>query len=127
MTEATAIASFRRVSPAILASARMAMANDIPDTSKSEISLLLKKAAPILGIDGTTYHALMPFELIVIGFPAILDRVDKRNQSSVCPMFWASDFSASARQSLPFPSSNGRMLSQYKWPTPARVRSGKGS
>ncbi|NEJ23921.1 plasmid replication protein RepCa2 [Rhizobium leguminosarum] len=58
MTEATAIASFRRVSPAILASARMAMANDIPDTSKSEISLLLKKAAPILGIDGTTYHVL---------------------------------------------------------------------
>ncbi|ACS60295.1 replication protein C (plasmid) [Rhizobium leguminosarum bv. trifolii WSM1325] len=34
------------------------MANDIPDTSKSEISLLLKKAAPILGIDGTTYHVL---------------------------------------------------------------------
>ncbi|MDV4183310.1 MULTISPECIES: plasmid replication protein RepC [Rhizobium] len=58
MTEATAIASFRRVSPAILASARMAMANDIPDTSKSEISLLLKKAAPILGIDGTTYHVM---------------------------------------------------------------------
>ncbi|MBY3469000.1 plasmid replication protein RepCa2 [Rhizobium laguerreae] len=58
MTEETAIASFRRVSPAILASARMAMANDIPDTSKSEISHLLKKAAPILGIDGATYHAL---------------------------------------------------------------------
>ncbi|NKM88177.1 plasmid replication protein RepCa2 [Rhizobium laguerreae] len=58
MTEETAIAPFRRVSPAILASARMAMANDIPDTSKSEISLLLKKAAPILGIDGATYQAL---------------------------------------------------------------------
>ncbi|MBY5700475.1 plasmid replication protein RepC [Rhizobium leguminosarum] len=58
MTEETAIASFRRVSPAILASARMAMANDIPDTSKSEISLLLKKAAPIFGIHGATYHVL---------------------------------------------------------------------
>ncbi|MBY5717095.1 plasmid replication protein RepCa2 [Rhizobium leguminosarum] len=58
MTEATAIAPFRRVTPAILRSARLAMANDIPDTSKSEISLLLKKAAPILGIDGTTYHVM---------------------------------------------------------------------
>ncbi|MBP2490221.1 hypothetical protein JOH50_006017 [Rhizobium leguminosarum] len=76
---------------------------------------------------GDIERALMPFELIVIGFPAILDRVDKRNQSSVCPIFWACDISASARPSLPFPSSKGWMLSQYKGPMPARVGAGKGS
>lgn len=58
MTQASAVASFRRVTPAIAASARLAMANDIPDTTKSEIALLLKKAAPILGIDGTAYHVM---------------------------------------------------------------------
>ncbi len=58
MTEASAVASFRRVTPGIVASARLAMANDVPDTSKSEIALLLKKAAPVLGIDGTTYHVM---------------------------------------------------------------------
>jgi replication initiation protein RepC len=34
------------------------MANDVPETTKSEIALLLKKAAPIFGIDGTTYHVM---------------------------------------------------------------------
>ncbi|ABC92904.1 UNVERIFIED_ORG: replication initiation protein RepC [Rhizobium etli] len=58
MTEALSVASFRRVTPGIAASARLAMANDIPDTTKSEMALLLKKAAPVLGIDGTTYHVM---------------------------------------------------------------------
>ncbi|MBX4899591.1 MULTISPECIES: plasmid replication protein RepC [Rhizobium] len=58
MTEASAVASFRRITPGIVASARLAMANDVPDTTKSEMALLLKKAAPVLGIDGTTYHVM---------------------------------------------------------------------
>lgn len=58
MTETASVASFRRVTPGIVASARLAMANDVPDTTKSEIALLLKKAAPILGVDGTTYHVM---------------------------------------------------------------------
>lgn len=58
MTELSSVASFRRVTPAIAASARLAMANDVPDTTKSEMALLLKKAAPVLGIDGTTYHVM---------------------------------------------------------------------
>ncbi|MBB6486947.1 plasmid replication protein RepC [Rhizobium lusitanum] len=58
MTETAPVASFRRVTPGIVASARLAMANDVPDIAKAEIALLLKKAAPVLGIDGTTYHVL---------------------------------------------------------------------
>jgi replication initiation protein RepC len=58
MSEAINVASFRRVTPGIVASARLAMANDVPDTTKAEISLLLKRAAPVLGIDGTTYHVM---------------------------------------------------------------------
>ncbi|ACM39653.1 plasmid replication protein RepCa2 [Allorhizobium ampelinum] len=58
MTELSSVASFRRVTPGIAASARLAMANNVPDTTKSEIALLLKKAAPILGIDGPTYHVM---------------------------------------------------------------------
>lgn len=58
MTEITSVASFRRVTPGIVASARLAMANDVPDTTKGEIALLLKRAAPVLGIDGTTYHVM---------------------------------------------------------------------
>ncbi|MBA9031759.1 hypothetical protein [Rhizobium leguminosarum] len=46
----------------------------------------------------------MPFELIVLGFPAILDRVGIRNESSVWSIFWASNFLASARPGLPFSS-----------------------
>ncbi|MHC2566285.1 replication initiation protein RepC [Bradyrhizobium diazoefficiens] len=58
MVQATEIASFRRVTPAILASARLAMANDVPEVSKAEVAIVLKKAAPILGIDGATYHVM---------------------------------------------------------------------
>lgn len=58
MTEITSAASFRRMTPGIVASARLAMANHVPDTTKGEIALLLKRAAPILGIDGTTYHVM---------------------------------------------------------------------
>ncbi|TWF47594.1 plasmid replication protein RepC [Neorhizobium alkalisoli] len=58
MTETAHVSSFRRVTPGIVASARLAMSNDVPDTSKSEMALLLKRAAPIFGIDGTTYHVL---------------------------------------------------------------------
>lgn len=58
MPQAPEIASFRRVTPGILASARLAMANDVPDTSKAEVAVILKKAAPVLGIDGCTYHIM---------------------------------------------------------------------
>lgn len=58
MAQAMEIASFRRVTPGILASARLAMANDIPEASKAEVAIILKKAAPILGIDGSTYHIM---------------------------------------------------------------------
>ena len=58
MFQTTEIASFRRVTPAILASARLAMANDVPEVSKAEVAIVLKKAAPILGIDGATYHIM---------------------------------------------------------------------
>lgn len=58
MAQSMEIASFRRVTPGILASARLAMANDVPETSKGEVAIILKKAAPILGIDGSTYHVM---------------------------------------------------------------------
>lgn len=58
MVRGTEIASFRRVTPGILASARLAMANDIPEATKAEVAIILKKAAPILGIDGSTYHIM---------------------------------------------------------------------
>ncbi|OAP48894.1 plasmid replication protein RepCa2 [Sinorhizobium americanum] len=34
------------------------MTNDVPDTAKGDVAVLLKQAAPILGIDGTTYHVM---------------------------------------------------------------------
>ncbi|MFH1555740.1 MAG: plasmid replication protein RepC [Pseudomonadota bacterium] len=58
MSQVTEIASFRRVTPGILASARLAMANDVPEVSKAEVAIILKKAAPVLGIDGATYHIM---------------------------------------------------------------------
>lgn len=58
MAQAMEIASFRRVTPGILASARLAMANDVPESSKAEVAIVLKKAAPILGIDGSAYHVM---------------------------------------------------------------------
>ncbi|MTI16172.1 replication protein C [Rhodobacteraceae bacterium RKSG542] len=51
-------AGFRKLTPAMIASQRLAMANDIVKTTKAEVALALKKAAPALGIDGTTYHIL---------------------------------------------------------------------
>lgn len=58
MAQSMEIASFRQITPRILASARLAMANDVPETSKAEVAIILKKAAPILGIDGSTYHVM---------------------------------------------------------------------
>jgi replication initiation protein RepC len=58
MLETISVAPFRRVTPGIVASAKLAMASDVPDTSKGEIALLLKRAAPMLGIDGTTYQVM---------------------------------------------------------------------
>ncbi|MCV0428160.1 MAG: replication protein C [Roseibium sp.] len=52
------IASFRKVSAGILASAQLATLEGRPEVSKREISLVLKRAAPALGIDGTAYHVL---------------------------------------------------------------------
>jgi replication initiation protein RepC len=34
------------------------MANDVPEVSKAEVAIILKKAAPVLGIDGATYHIM---------------------------------------------------------------------
>lgn len=58
MAQAHEIASFRRLTPGILASARLAMADDVPEVSKAEVAVTLKKAAPVLGIDGSTYHVM---------------------------------------------------------------------
>ncbi|KZK88045.1 hypothetical protein PsAD46_02640 [Pseudovibrio sp. Ad46] len=52
------VATFRKLTPGIVASQRLAMANDIVETTKSEVSLALKKVAPVLGIDGTTYQVM---------------------------------------------------------------------
>ncbi len=52
------IASFRKMTPAMLRSQRLAMANDIVKTTKAQVAMALKKAAPKLGIEGTTYHIL---------------------------------------------------------------------
>ncbi|MCO5733245.1 plasmid replication protein RepC [Rhizobium sp. SSA_523] len=54
----TAVSSFRRLTPAIVASARLAISDVVPETTKAEIALLLKKAAPTLGINGTAYHVM---------------------------------------------------------------------
>ncbi|WP_068319055.1 plasmid replication protein RepC [Polycladidibacter hongkongensis] len=53
-----AVASFRKLTPAMLESQRLAQANDIVETTKAEAAITIKKAAPALGIDGTTYHVL---------------------------------------------------------------------
>ncbi|KZL18618.1 hypothetical protein PsAD2_02559 [Pseudovibrio axinellae] len=53
----------------MVASQKLAMANDIVKTTKSEVAMALKKAAPALGIDGTTYHILD----ILIGLTAAED------------------------------------------------------
>ncbi|SDQ18307.1 plasmid replication protein RepC [Pseudovibrio sp. Tun.PSC04-5.I4] len=63
------VASFRKLTPAMVASQKLAMANDIVKTTKSEVAMALKKAAPALGVDGTTYHILD----ILIGLTAAED------------------------------------------------------
>lgn len=52
------LARFRKMSPSIIASAQLAMCQDLPDVNKSEVSITLKRAAPALGINGTSYHIL---------------------------------------------------------------------
>lgn len=58
MSSSQQIASFRKVSAGILASAHLASQEDRPKVTKKEISLVLKRVAPALGIDGTAYHIL---------------------------------------------------------------------
>ncbi|EFO28676.1 replication protein C [Roseibium sp. TrichSKD4] len=58
MSSSQQIASFRKVSAGILASAHLASQEDRPTVTKKEISLVLKRVAPALGIDGTAYHVL---------------------------------------------------------------------
>ncbi|MHA7777917.1 plasmid replication protein RepC [Roseibium sp. M-1] len=52
------VSSFRKVTPGILASQRLAMSNDIPDIGKSEVAIALKRAAQPLGLSSTAYHVL---------------------------------------------------------------------
>ncbi len=52
------VSSFRKVTPGILASQRLAMSNDIPDIGKSEVAIALKRAAQPLGLTTTAYHVL---------------------------------------------------------------------
>ncbi|KZL15336.1 hypothetical protein PsAD2_03718 [Pseudovibrio axinellae] len=52
------VASFRKLTPAMMKAQHLALANDIVETSKAEVAMALKKAAPALGIDGTCYHIL---------------------------------------------------------------------
>lgn len=58
MSSSQQIASFRKVSAGILASAHLAAQDDRPVVSKKDISLVLKRVSPVLGIDGTAYHVL---------------------------------------------------------------------
>ncbi len=69
MQSVGSVASFRKLTPAMVTSQKLAMANDIVKTTKSEVAMALKKAAPALGIDGTTYHILD----ILIGLTAAED------------------------------------------------------
>lgn len=54
----TSIATFRKVTPGILASAVLSQQEDRPVVTKQDLSLVLKRVAPALGIDGTSYHVL---------------------------------------------------------------------
>ncbi|WP_108820445.1 plasmid replication protein RepC [Pseudovibrio sp. Alg231-02] len=69
MQNSGSVASFRKLTPEMMVSQRLAMANDIVETTKSEVAMALKKAAPALGIDGTCYHILD----ILIGLTAADD------------------------------------------------------
>lgn len=52
------VSSFRKVTPGMLASQRLAMSNDIPDIGKSEVAIALKRAAQPIGLTSTAYHVL---------------------------------------------------------------------
>ncbi|MFB9171594.1 plasmid replication protein RepC [Roseibium salinum] len=52
------VSSFRKVTPGMLASQRLAMSNDIPDHGKSEVAIALKRAAQPMGLTSTAYHVL---------------------------------------------------------------------
>lgn len=52
------IASFRKVTDGILASAALAAQDDRPEVAKAELARTLKRAAPALGIQRTTYQIL---------------------------------------------------------------------
>ncbi|MFN4167287.1 MAG: plasmid replication protein RepC [Pannonibacter phragmitetus] len=54
----TSIATFRKVTPGILASAVLSQQEERPVVTKQDLSLVLKRVAPALGIDGTSYHVL---------------------------------------------------------------------
>ncbi|MEH0076114.1 plasmid replication protein RepC [Pannonibacter sp. Pt2] len=54
----TSIATFRKVTPGILASAVLSQQDGRPLVTKQDLSLVLKRVAPALGIDGTSYHVL---------------------------------------------------------------------
>ncbi len=58
MQNSGGVASFRKLTPAMMKAQHLALANDIVTTSKGEVAMALKKAAPALGIDGTCYHVL---------------------------------------------------------------------
>ncbi len=58
MQSSGSVASFRKLTPAMMKAQNLALANDIVETTKAEVAMALKKAAPALGIDGTCYHIL---------------------------------------------------------------------
>lgn len=58
MQSSGGVASFRKLTPAMMKAQHLALANDIVTTTKAEVAMALKKAAPALGIDGTCYHVL---------------------------------------------------------------------
>ncbi|QUS59203.1 plasmid replication protein RepC [Pseudovibrio brasiliensis] len=58
MQSSGSVASFRKLTPAMMRAQSLALANDVVTTTKAEVAMALKKAAPALGIDGTSYHIL---------------------------------------------------------------------
>ncbi|MGH0003711.1 plasmid replication protein RepC [Pseudovibrio ascidiaceicola] len=52
------INSFRKLTPAIIKSQKLASDTNVVETTKTEVASALKKAAPALGIKGTAYHIL---------------------------------------------------------------------
>ncbi|MCX2720941.1 plasmid replication protein RepC [Roseibium salinum] len=58
MSTVSNVSSFRKVTPGVLASQRLAMSNDIPDVGKSQVAIALKRAAQPLGLTATMYQIL---------------------------------------------------------------------